>query len=100
MTMFAGSGDEGRSADGQGTAGSFDAPAGLAIDGDKNIVIANPSNHRIRMVSSSGYVRTFARRGDVGSQNGPPVMIDFKTVLLHWQSTATEASWWPMERTM
>lgn len=46
------------SADGQGTAASFNNPIGIAIDGAGNLYVADTSNHIIRMITSGGLVST------------------------------------------
>ena len=51
VSTLAGSGNEGCVA-GQGPAVSFNYPAGVAVDGDGNIIVADSSNHRIRKVAT------------------------------------------------
>jgi hypothetical protein len=48
-----------------GTAARFNFPQAVAVDSSKNLYIADTSNHRIRMISSSGVVTTLA-----GSSSG------------------------------
>ncbi len=50
--------------DGQGTSARFQYPAGLAVDGQGNIYVADRDNNRIRKISATGRVTTLA--GDVG----------------------------------
>lgn len=64
VTTFAGANPVGGApapagnADGTGTAASFSAPQGLAIDGAGNLYVADTGNHAIRMITSAGVVTT------------------------------------------
>jgi len=49
VTTLAGSGSSG-SANGTGTAASFNYPAGVAVDGSGNVYVADRSNHLIRKI--------------------------------------------------
>ncbi len=46
--------------DGAGTVAKFNEPIGVAVDGSGNVYVADYSNHRIRKVTSTGMVSTFA----------------------------------------
>ena len=59
VITFAGSGSSG-SANGTGTAATFNNPQGAVVDANGNIYIADKFNHRIRKITTSGVVSTFA----------------------------------------
>jgi sugar lactone lactonase YvrE len=72
ITTFAGNGKRGFSGDG-GPAldGGLNAPAGLAVDADDNLYIADAGNHRIRRVdAATGMITTVAGSGPI--DEGPP----------------------------
>jgi sugar lactone lactonase YvrE len=52
------------SADGEGTAAQFEAPSGIAVDGQGNVYVADSGNDTIRKITSGGNVTTLA--GTVG----------------------------------
>jgi serine/threonine-protein kinase len=70
VTTIAGKKTKG-SADGKGTSASFFHPAGINVDKDGNLFIADAGNNKIRKISPEGIVTTFAGTGQRGSNNGP-----------------------------
>ena len=51
-------------------------PAGIALDGQGNLFIADSGNHRIRAVSRDGIIRTIAGNGSPGfSGDGGPALL-------------------------
>ncbi|WP_407426204.1 DUF6443 domain-containing protein, partial [Arcticibacter sp.] len=76
VSTFAGSGSIG-SANGTGTAASFQYPMGLAFDASGNLYVADAFNHRIRKITPAGVVSTFAGTGVIGSANGAALSSTF-----------------------
>ncbi|MDF2925287.1 MAG: copper amine oxidase [Paenibacillaceae bacterium] len=64
---FAGS-DEAGYKDGKGIEASFNTPAGLAVDRDDNLYVADSLNHVIRRITPEGVVTTYA--GAPGTKGG------------------------------
>jgi hypothetical protein len=59
------------SADGTGPAASFNHPAGVAVDSDSDVFVADQGNHTIRLVTTDGVVTTLAGvAGTAGSADG------------------------------
>lgn len=69
ITTFAGSAPTG-SADGIGSAAQFSQPAGVAVDSNGNVYVADIDNDEIRKISSAGVVTTIAGGGTSGSADG------------------------------
>jgi prepilin-type N-terminal cleavage/methylation domain-containing protein len=57
-------------ADGNGTNAKFANPYGITVDSSGNLYVGDYNNHRIRKVSPSGDVSTFAGTGTQGSLDG------------------------------
>ncbi len=77
VTTFAGSAGNTGSADGDGTAATFNHPSGLATDGS-NLYVADTNNHLIRkIVIGTGAVSTLAGTGSEGSANGTGTVASF-----------------------
>ncbi|MCP5502449.1 MAG: hypothetical protein H7A25_21305 [Leptospiraceae bacterium] len=76
VTTLAGSGSSG-SADGNGTAASFNTPQGVTVDASGNIYVADSGNYKIRKVTSSGVVTTLAGSGSSGSADGSGTAASF-----------------------
>ncbi len=74
ITTFAGTGTAGFTGDGgAATAARFSRPTGLAVDGFRNVYVADGPNYRIRMISAAGIVTTIAGTGSAGySGDGGP----------------------------
>jgi hypothetical protein len=62
---------------GSGTAASFSAMQGIAIDASGNLYVADSGNQVIRKVTPEGVVSTFAGTGAMGSGNGPATSATF-----------------------
>ena len=57
-------------ADGQGNAARFSQPMGIALEPNGNLLVADTWNMRLREVTPSGTVTTWAGNGTRGVQNG------------------------------
>ena len=67
ITTFAGTGAPGCTGDdGLAISALLNVPQGVAVDVSGNLFIADSGNHKIRMVSSSGTITTFAGTGASG----------------------------------
>src|SRR5512138_633401 len=73
LTVMAGSLLGRGSADGTAAAARFFSPAGVSVDRDGNVFIADTSNHTIRKLTPDGIVTTVAGvAGSAGSDDGSP----------------------------
>ncbi|MEB3195959.1 MAG: NHL repeat-containing protein [Candidatus Sericytochromatia bacterium] len=75
MTTLAGSIFPGN-LDGTGAAAQFNSPRGLAFDASATLYIADTNNHRIRKVSPTGVVTTWAG-SSMGNTNGTGTLAQF-----------------------
>jgi sugar lactone lactonase YvrE len=67
ITTFAGYGKAGSSGDGgKATKATLNSPTGVAVDGVKNVYIADTGNNKVRKVNTSGIISTFAGTGVQG----------------------------------
>lgn len=78
VTIIAGQTTSG-SADGTGTAASFNNPYALATDGSGNVYVCDFNNNKIRkIVIATGVVTTLAGNNTAGSTNGTGTSASFK----------------------
>jgi sugar lactone lactonase YvrE len=80
ITTVAGTGNPGFSGDGgPATSAYLYHPDGIAVDAAGNLYIADTSNHRIRNVTASGIISTFAGNGTAGfsGDGGPAPLAEF-----------------------
>ena len=73
VTTLAGLAGVQGSADGTGTAARFNAPAGIAVDGEGNLYVTDGGNHTIRKISPLGVVTTYAGAVGARASNDGPV---------------------------
>ncbi len=77
VSTVAGTGLAGN-ADGMGNVASFNFPAGVAVDQNGNIYVADAQNNKIRKISTTGEVTTLAGSGIAGSADDVGIMASFK----------------------
>jgi sugar lactone lactonase YvrE len=76
VTTFAGKKTKGFF-DGAGSEASFFHPAGIAIDKQGNVYVADEGNNKIRKITPGGIVTTFAGSGERGALNGSAAEASF-----------------------
>ena len=76
VSILAGSDSQGL-VDGPGRSARFTLPAGVALDGSGNVIVADRANHAIRTIAPDGVVTTIAGDGQEGSRDGPCVEARF-----------------------
>jgi sugar lactone lactonase YvrE len=76
VTTLAGSGSNG-AGNGIGTVASFSYPEGVAIDSNGNVYVTDTNNHKIRKISPTEVVTTFAGNGLIGSTDGNGINASF-----------------------
>jgi len=72
VTTLAGTGTAG-SQNGIGKIASFNQPAGIAVDAEGDVYVADEGNYCIRRITPAGVVSTYAGTGQQGSTNGYPL---------------------------
>jgi uncharacterized protein (TIGR03437 family) len=76
LTLYAGNSRPGFSGDGgRATQAQLNEPQGMALDKAGNLYIADSKNNRVRVVSASGIINTFAGTGQI-SRGGPNTFND------------------------
>ena len=63
VSTLAGSGKAGSENNNNGSLASFNGPSGIAVDKNGNVYIADVFNHRIRKITPTGSVSTYAGNG-------------------------------------
>ncbi len=76
VTTMAGSGSAAFE-DGMGVQSSFSNPAGMAVDHQGHVYVADNSNDRIRKITPAGEVTTLAGSGESGDVDGQGAMASF-----------------------
>lgn len=77
VSTLAGTGSRGYT-DGPGSTAQFNSPAGVAVDGQGTVYVADALNHCIRAIAPTGVVRTVAGATGRGLQDGPGASARFQ----------------------
>ncbi|MBV8469315.1 MAG: hypothetical protein JOY60_05570 [Burkholderiaceae bacterium] len=77
VTTLAGQAGVSGHAEGSGSAATFSAPLGLAVDASGNVFVADSGNNVIRKISSSGVVTLFSGSGETGGADGSSTSATF-----------------------
>src|SRR5215813_2697669 len=75
VTTLAGDGTPGLQ-NGAGNQARFNAPQGIAVDGDGNVYVADTGNSAVRKIDAAGTVSTVAGDGSIGSNDSPGARFD------------------------
>jgi mucin-19 len=78
VSTLAGSSTAGFS-DASGTNALFNGLNGICVDSNGNVYVADYNNHRIRLITPSGTVRTYAGNGTATTANGTATNASFNT---------------------
>lgn len=81
VTTLAGMVGVSGSADGNGSSASFYSPMGITVDASGNLYVADMGNNKVRQVTSTGVVTTWAGDGSYGYTNGPVATASFMSPL-------------------
>ena len=76
VTTLAGNGTS-NFADGTGTAAGFSSLVGICLDLNGNLMVCDNGVHRIRKITQTGVVTTFAGDGTSGAKDGPALSASF-----------------------
>ncbi|QKG54465.1 hypothetical protein [Hymenobacter sp. BRD67] len=77
VSTLAGTANFPGSANGTGTAASFNSPAGVAVDAGGTVYVVDQHNNLIRKITGAGVVSTLAGTGTAGSANGTGTAASF-----------------------
>ncbi|RZL18993.1 MAG: hypothetical protein EOO89_04640 [Pedobacter sp.] len=77
VTTLAGDGQPGSTDNSNGKLARFSQPNGLTVDRSGNVYVADQLNHKIRKISPTGSVSTFAGTGIAGFNNSSRLLATF-----------------------
>ena len=90
VTTFAGANTTGNYLDGNGTSARFNGINGLSFDGAGNLIVLDTFNYRIRKITPSSDVTTFAGSGAFGNTDGDVATASFYSVVSVTKMMTTE----------